>query len=98
MLAARLLYQMFVLADDGSIKCEFCKQWLNGQDQWEDHKMGKKHKKNCVEGGKKEKKIGKGVETPVGTALLIEQSALLNDAQRMYMESLYRRGALRSTL
>ena len=26
--------------------CEFCEQWLNGPTQWEDHIIGKKHKKN----------------------------------------------------
>ena len=28
------------------IYCEDCEMWLNGQLQWEDHKVGKKHKKN----------------------------------------------------
>ena len=28
------------------IYCEDCEMWLNGQLQWEDHKIGKKHKKN----------------------------------------------------
>ena len=31
------------------IYCEDCEMWLNGQRQWEDHKIGKKHKKNSKE-------------------------------------------------
>ena len=27
--------------------CEICVMWLNGPTQWEDHLIGKKHKKNC---------------------------------------------------
>ena len=98
MLAAPFPYFMFTVADEGSIICWCSEMSLNGQDQWEDHKIGKKHKRNYLAGGKKEKKIGKGVETPFGTALLIEQSALQDDARRTYMESLYRRCALRSSL
>ena len=28
------------------IHCEICELWLNGEMQWEDHQIGKKHKKN----------------------------------------------------
>ena len=31
--------------------CEDCEMWLNGPTQWEDHKIGKKHKKNVKKGG-----------------------------------------------
>ena len=31
---------------ENAIYCEDCEMWLNGQLQWEDHKVGKKHKKN----------------------------------------------------
>ena len=31
---------------DEPVKCEFCQMWLNGQAQWADHIVGKKHKKN----------------------------------------------------
>ena len=34
--------------------CEDCEMWLNGGPQWEDHKIGKKHKK-AVKGCKKPK-------------------------------------------
>ena len=37
--------------------CEFCEQWLNGPTQWEDHIIGKKHKKN-----RKKKKTGRRVK------------------------------------
>ena len=29
-----------------AVYCEECDMWLNGPTQWEDHKVGKKHKKN----------------------------------------------------
>ena len=31
--------------------CPDCEMWLNGPTQWEDHKIGKKHKKNVKKGG-----------------------------------------------
>ena len=31
---------------DGPVFCGDCGIWLNGTTQWEDHKIGKKHKKN----------------------------------------------------
>ena len=49
-----------ILADDnaydkpenGAAKhCPDCEMWLNGPTQWEDHKIGKKHKKNVKKGG-----------------------------------------------
>ena len=36
---------------DGAVYCEDCEMWLNGPTQWEDHKIGKKHKKNVAKGG-----------------------------------------------
>ena len=30
----------------GAKYCDLCEMWLNGPTQWEDHKIGKKHKKN----------------------------------------------------
>jgi len=30
-----------------AVYCEVCEMWLNGPTQWEDHRIGKKHKKNC---------------------------------------------------
>ena len=29
----------------GAYYCSCCDQWLNGQDQWEDHKKGSKHRR-----------------------------------------------------
>ena len=31
---------------DSAVFCESCDMWLNGPTQMEDHKLGKKHKKN----------------------------------------------------
>ena len=40
------------LQESGIAKyCEDCEMWLNGPTQWEDHKIGKKHKKNVKKGG-----------------------------------------------
>ena len=48
--------------EDGAVYCEWCEMWLNGPTQWEDHKIGKKHKKNIA----RRKKIGGPVAlTPV---------------------------------
>ena len=35
---------------DGPEYCEICEMWLNGPTQMEDHKNGKKHKKNSRKG------------------------------------------------
>ena len=29
-----------------AVYCDTCEMWLNGITQWEDHKIGKKHRKN----------------------------------------------------
>ena len=75
--------------------------WLNGPTQWEDHKIGKKHKKNIRGAGPANatpKPKDKGIEIPALTAKLIEQAALLNDAVSTYCLSVYRRAALRSRI
>jgi hypothetical protein len=33
-------------SDSQAVYCEDCEMWLNGPTQWEDHKIGKKHRKN----------------------------------------------------
>lgn len=32
--------------EEGAVWCSDCEMWLNGPTQWEDHKIGKKHRKN----------------------------------------------------
>ena len=49
--------------------------WLNGPTQWEDHKIGKKHKNHLK--AKAEKRSAK-VIIPTGTAIIIEQTAIYN--------------------
>ena len=39
----------------GAVYCPDCEMWLSGPTQWEDHKIGKKHRKNT------QKKAGTGV-------------------------------------
>ena len=31
---------------DEAVYCPECEMWLNGPTQWEDHQIGRKHKKN----------------------------------------------------
>ena len=85
-----------------AIYCEQCEMWLNGSPQWEDHKIGHKHKKNTRKPGQERKgntgEERKGIVIPEGTALIIEQTAIYNDAMEVYILSLLRRSLLRSRL
>ena len=45
-----------------AIYCEECEMWLNGGTQWEDHKIGKKHKKNVKKADKTAKVQAKKVK------------------------------------
>jgi hypothetical protein len=74
-----------------AVWCPVCEIWLNGQTQLEDHKIGKKHKKNLrrkqqgrspgSHGAKTTPpKKGETVDIPPATRLLIEQTALQSDA------------------
>ena len=78
---------------DEAVYCDYCKMWLNGHAEWEDHKIGKKHKNNVNRrtGNEKKGAKDKGIVIPEGTAKMIEQSALLDDAVRTYVRSLYDR-------
>ena len=90
------------------IYCERCEMWL-GSTQWQDHKIGRKHKKNTHKHKKNTHKPGQerkgntgeertGIVIPEGTALIIEQVAIWNDAIQAYILSLLRRSLLRSRL
>ena len=39
-----------------AVYCEDCETWLNSLTQWGDHKIGKKHKKNCKNRNKRQNK------------------------------------------
>ena len=92
------------------IYCEQCEMWLNGSPQWEDHKIGYRHNKKKTPGYKKnthkpgQERKGNtdeertGIVIPEGTALIIEQTAIYNDAIQVYILSLLRRSLLRSRL
>jgi hypothetical protein len=59
-------------AHEGPIWCTPCEMWLNSQNQFDEHKIGKKH-------GKLEQhrhKSGKGMELPLGTVRLLSQAAI----------------------
>ena len=47
---ARMLLDTTV-NEDGAIFCSHCEMWLNGPTQWEDHKIGTKHKKRVRQEG-----------------------------------------------
>ena len=88
-------------AADEPFHCDTCDRWLNGLAAFEDHKIGEKHKKNSIAStGFKEKKRAKdkGIVIPKGTALLIEQSALVDDAVASYIRNLSLRALLRSKM
>ena len=51
------------------VYCAPCQTWLNGERQWKDHKIGKKHKKN-------KRKAGRGHASGSGSPLQPEQPEL----------------------
>ena len=88
-----------------ALYCEECGMWTNGPTQWEEHRIGKKHKKNTRRQGRRKtvEELYWVVEEmeiviPKGTALIIEQTAMFKDAVEVFMLSLYRRCALRCRL
>ena len=89
------------MEDDGAVYCLDCEMWLNGPTQWEDHKWGKKHKKNLqrkllLPEQQKPKKTWK-IKAPPGTVVLLEQRALMADIECCvaYVRFLYGRIASR---
>jgi hypothetical protein len=85
------------------VGCYICGCWLADDLQAADHNIGKKHNKNVkrhMRGSHARESThkSKGVEIPAGTALVLEQEALWNDAVQHYMLSLYTRHLLRSNL
>ena len=71
--------------------CEVCDMRMH-EYQYYGHLRGYRHKKHS------KWRQDKGIEIPSGTALLIEQDALYNDAVSQYVYSLYKRAAVRSRL
>ena len=88
-----------------AIYCYECEMWINGPTQLEDHRGGKKHKKNNKRQGSRKtvEELDWVVEEmeiviPKGTALIIEQTAMFKDAMEVFMLSLYSRCLLRCRL
>ena len=78
-----------------------CDMWLNGRTQYEDHRIGKKHRKNAKRIANPSadiEKRDKGVVVTRGKAIIIEQSAIFKDFTDNYMFSLYAKGAFRARL
>ena len=49
--------------ENRAVFCEQCTMWLNGPTQWEDHRIGKKHKKNCKKGSSAKVEAAQGQES-----------------------------------
>ena len=81
--------------DNLFVQCKVCNCWLQGHLMWEDHKIGKKHKRQKK--GKPAKPAPK-VIVPTGTVIIIEQTVIYYDAVQRYTLTLYKRGLLRSRL
>ena len=84
------------IAAQVAIYCPECDMYLPDRNQWEDHKIGKKHKKNLRKGRSTPSRSK--LVIPAGTAMILEQEALEADAVMQYTLSLYRRAALRANL
>ena len=80
-------------SQSGSVKnyCEVCDLTMH-EDDYYGHLRGNRHKKHS------KWRQDKGIEIPSGTALLIEQDALYNDAISHYVYSVYKRTAIRCRL
>ena len=81
--------------------CCPCNMWLNCRIQYEDHRIGKKHRNNAkriVNPSADFENRDKGVVVPRGKAIIIEQSAIFKDFADNYMFSLYAKAAFRARL
>ena len=80
--------------------CPACEMWLNGMGQYNDHVLRKKHRNNLNKrvGHEQRDRRDKGLVIPRGTAIIIEQGAILSDATEQYMQRLYANALLRSRL
>ena len=81
--------------DNLYVHCKVCNQGVNGREAWKDHKIGKRHRR-LLEG--KPAKPAPKVIVPTGTVIIIEQTAIYNDAVQRYTLTLYKRALLRSRL
>ena len=79
--------------DNLFVQCKVCNQGVNGRLMWEEHEIGKRHKRLLK--GKPAKPAPK-VIVPTGTVIIIEQTAIYYDAVQRYTLTLYKRRLLRS--
>ena len=65
--------------------CPACDMWLNGMGQYNDHVLRKKHRNNLNKrvGHEQWVRRDKGLVIPRGTAIIIEQGAILSDATEL---------------
>ena len=80
--------------------CPACEMWLNGMDEYNDHVLRKKHRNNLNKrvGHEQRDRRDKGLVIPRGTAIIIEQDAILRDATMQYLHRLYSNALLRARM
>lgn len=90
----------FIIGKFDPIYCTQCEMFVNQQAQWEEHLNGRKHRKkfNRQSKGAAAGNKNKGIDVPSGTVLLLEQTALWQDAVTHYLSTLFARAALKSRL
>ena len=88
------------LGGSSAVYCPACDMWLNGMDEYNDHVLRKKHRNNLnkrvghEQGGGRDK----GLVIPRGTAIIIEQGAILSDATELGQPAQSPDGAVSSDL
>ena len=77
------------------VYCPACEMSYNGMGQYNDHARSKKHRHNLNKriGHERRDRRDKKLVIPRGTALIIEQGAILRDAAEQYTLRLYSRAA-----
>jgi hypothetical protein len=67
------------------VYCPACDMWLNGMGQYNDHVLRTKHRNRLNKriGHKQRDRRDKGLVIPRGTAIIIEQGAILSDATEL---------------
>ena len=73
------------LGGSSAVYCPACDMWLNGMGQYNDHVLRKKHRQNLNKrvGHEQRDRRDKGFVIPRGTAIIIEQGAILSDATEL---------------
>ena len=86
--------------ESSPVYCPACDVWLNGKGQYNDHRLRKKHRNNLNKrvGHEQRDRRDKGLVIPRGTAVIIEQGAILSDATELGQRAQSPDGAVSSDL